>query len=295
MMLMKIRNKIVYGISGLLAFLPLSILVIFQSIFALEASYDSKLVINSNEITIVDIVAYDAYNEIITDDLEAVDEDGKFTLWSIIEATDEYLLLDFHGGKLAGTKVEISGVQFILDGGLKSELLNGVVYLQFKNIGMTSDHPNWVKDAWTRDFIEDLNDEYNLHYKQEQGTISFVWVKIITASLGTLIGIVTVGLVILRKSTKALVKRYWRVAVLVALIEGTIVLGFITWIVADIFQVFIAATIGWVLFIGSEELAKIKGYLDAPASSDPIATDLPAAEIANLEASIDKVLAKYRK
>ena len=62
--------------------------------------------------------------------------------------------------------------------------------------------PNWVKDAWTRDFIEDLNDEYNLHYKQEQGTISFVWVKIITASLGTLIGIVTVGLVILRKSTK---------------------------------------------------------------------------------------------
>ena len=53
-------------------------------------------------------------------------------------------------------------------------------------------------------------------------------------------------LVILRKSTKALVKRYWRIAVLVALIEGTLILGLITWIVADIFQVFAAATVGLV-------------------------------------------------
>ena len=57
---MKLRDKIVYGIAGLLAFLPLSALVIIQSVFALEGSYDSKLVIDADKITVGEVIVYDS-------------------------------------------------------------------------------------------------------------------------------------------------------------------------------------------------------------------------------------------
>jgi len=282
---MNIRSKIVYGIAGLLAFIPLFILVIVQSIFALEASYDSTLIIDGSKVEIVDIIAYNMYNEDITDLLEANDKDGKPIVFSIIEATDKYILFDFHGGKVDSKQVQVLGIQFVLADGSKTELLQGVVYLRFRNVNV---------DSWLGDFIEDTLVIYNNHYKQPAGTVSFVWVKIIAASVGTIIGLATVLFVILRKSTKALVKRYWRTAVLVSLIQGTIILGLITWIVADIFQVFAAATVGWTIFLITEKVAINKGYL-VSSTGVQLAEDLPPEALVDMQASIDNILAKYRK
>lgn len=294
---MNIKSKIVYGIAGLLAFLPLSILVVIQSIFALEASYDSTLTIDANKTTIVEIIMYDSYNNVITNVLDAEDAEGKPIVWSVIEATNEYLLLDFHGAEIDNTQIDILGIQFVAADGTKTEILSGVVYLKFKNVAMirqVSNVDNYVRDAWLRDFIEDVNTLYKVYYRKEANQVSFVWVKIITASIGTILGLVTVALVILRKSTKALIKRYWRISVLVALIEGTIILGLITWIVADIFQVFAAATIGWVLFIGTEKIAQLKGYLELKTPI-PELENLPQSTLASVQADVDSILAKYRK
>jgi len=288
---MKLSKKIVYGIAGLLAFLPLSILVIFQSIFALEASYDSKVVIDANKITINDITVYDTYGNTLDSVFEDIDEDGKLILWSIIEATNEYMILDLHGGKIDGEQVDILGIQFGQTNGGNSKILSGVVYIQFKHVAMLNTDTNYSRDFWIRDFIEDINTEYRANYEKPMGTISYVWVKIITASLGTILGIITVAFVVLRKSTKALVKRYWRIAVLVALIEGTMVLGLITWLVTDIFQVFAAATVGWLIFLGSEKFALWKGYLDTPQ----VDTALDAEIKASVENDVAAILAKYKK
>lgn len=287
---MKTRNKIVYGISILLSFLPLSILVVLQSIFALKASFDSKLVINANEMNITDIIVYDSYNNDISNIIESIDDDGKPIMFSIIEATNKYAIIDFHGGELEDTEINILGIQFVLDNATKTEVQNGVVYLQFKNVVFDRADPDYYRDVWIRDFILDIEELYKVHFEQPQGTISYIWLKIITASIGTIIGIVTVALVILRKSTKALVKRYWRIAVLVALVEATILLGLITWIVTDIFQVFAAATAGWVIFLGSEKFAKFKGYLDIPAKAN--ADQAIQTEVA---LTIEQLLAQYRK
>ena len=292
---MKSRNKIVYGIAGLLAFLPLSMLVVLQSIFALEASYDTKLVIDADEMTIVSAMVYDSYGNDVTEQFEAVDEDNKPVLWSIIEATDNYMILDLHGGDLDDQRVDLLGIQFTLADNTKTEILQGIVYLQFKHVTIVRADPDYNRDAWIRDFIEDINLLYTEFYEQPAGTISYIWVKIITASIGTILGIISVGLVILRKSTKALVKRYWRIAVLVALIEGTIILGLITWIVTDIFQVFAAATAGWIMFLGTEKLAKIKGYLDTASTTGELPDVLPAEAQADIQASIEAILGKYRK
>ncbi len=292
---MKIRSKIVYGIAGILAFLPLSFLVILQSVFALKASYDDKLVINADENTIVDIVVYDQYNDDITNYFDAEDPEGKPILFSIIEATNGYAIIEFHGGKLDDELVEILGIQFVFADSTKSEVLSGIVYLQFKNVAMEASNLNWVRDAWLRDFIEDIVVIYKVHFERPAGTIPYIWLKIITASVGTLIGLVTVLFIVLRKSTKALVKRYWRIAVLVALLEGTIILGLITWIVADIFQVFGAATIGWAIFLGAEKIAQIKGYLDSPTATDELTETLPPQAIASVQAKIDDILAKYKR
>jgi len=286
---MKLREKIAYGIAGLLAFLPLSILVVVQSIFALEASYDSKIVIDANEITINGMYEYDLYGNDIDSIFEDIDEDGKLILWSIIEATDKYMILNLHGGKINNKQIDILGIQFWQDNEVKTEIASGIVYIKFKNVAMNEEDLNYVRDAWLRDFIEDINVEYKVHYEKPAGTISYMWLKVIAASLGTIIGILTVGLVILRKSTKALVKRYWRVAVLVALIEGTVILGFIAWIVTDIFQVFAAATVGWIIFLGAENIAKIKGYIDTPAMAEPV------PELINIQADIQDIIAKYRR
>lgn len=288
---MKTKTKIVYGIAILLSFLPLSVLVVIQSIFALQGSYDTKLTVDADEATIVDIIAYDQYNEDITDLLELNDEDGKAVLFSVIEATKEYMILELHGGKVDNNKVRISGLQFILSNGQKTELVRGIAYLRFKNVGMQSDSPNWVRDAWLRDFILDIEVLYETHYEQPAGTISYLWIKIIAASVGTLLGIVTVGLVILRKATKALVRRYWRIAVLVALFEGTIILGVIAWIVSDMWQVFGAATIGWAIFLGTEKIAMTKGYIDTPAPAQ-----MPLSEVsAMVQNDINSILAKYKR
>lgn len=287
---MKTRNKIVYGISILLSFLPLSILVVLQSIFALKASFDSKLVINADEMNITAIIVYDSYNNDISNIIESIDDDGKPIMFSIIEATNKYAIIDFHGGELEDTEINILGIQFVLDNATKTEVQNGVVYLQFKNVVFDRADPDYYRDVWIRDFILDIEELYKVHFEQPQGTISYIWLKIITASIGTIIGIVTVALVILRKSTKALVKRYWRIAVLVALVEATILLGLITWIVTDIFQVFAAATAGWVIFLGSEKFAKFKGYLDIPAKAN--ADQAIQTEVAF---TIEQLLAQYRK
>jgi hypothetical protein len=291
---MKIRSKIAYSISGILGFLPLSVLVILQSIFALEASYDSKLVIDANKITITDVLVYDGYNELITELYTIVDENGQPLLFSIIEATKDYAIINIHGGKVANSDVRISSIQFVLSDGTKTELLHGIVYLQFKNVATTITNPNWVRDTWIREFAESNLNLYKLYYEQPAGTISYIWLKIITASLGTLIGIVTVILIVLRKSTKALVKKYWRISVLVALFEGTLILGLIAWLIVDIFQVFAAATVGWALFLGTEKLAKIKGYLDTNAVSGESPELLPE-QVAAIHSSVEAVLAKYRK
>lgn len=288
---MNIRNKLAYGILGILGFLPIVILVIIQSVFALEASYDSKLVINANDMKVVDIKIYDSYNEDITSIIETKDDDGKPILFSVIEATSKYLILDFHGGKIDDNQVSISSIQFILEDETKTELLNGIVYLQFKNVAMTEADINWARDAWIRDFIEDFNELYKIYYEKPAGTISYIWLKIITASIGTILGLVSVLFVLLRKSTKALVKRYWRIAVLVAFIEATIILGLIAWIVVDIFQVFAAATVGWIIFLGGEKFAKFKGYLEIPAKAT-VANSLVPPEV---QLSIDAILAQYRK
>ena len=293
---MRIRNKIAYGIIGLLGFMPMSVLVILQSIFALQASYDSKLVIDANEISIVDIIVYNQYNQEITDLIDsAVDEDGKPLLFSIIEATDTYTILEFQKAKVAEEQVEVLGMQFILSDGTKTEVLQGIIYLQYKNIVIDGTDPNWSRDAWIRDFSADMLMLYRVWYEQPQGTISYIWLKIIAASAGTLLGIVTVLFVVLRKSTKALVKRYWRIAVLVALIEGTIVLGLITWIVGDMFRVFAAATMGWAMFLGSEHIAKIKGYLNTASTTDELPEVLPVTVRADIEATVESILGKYRK
>ncbi len=288
---MNLKSKIVYGIAGALAFLPLSVLIVMQSIFALEASYDSKLVIDANKMQIVDIILYDEYNNNISQFTNYTDTDGKPILFSIIEATDKYILIDFHGGKINNKDITVYSVQFELEDNTVTELLRGIVYLQFKNVAMTSPNLNWERDAWARDFIEDFNELYVEFYEQPAGTISYLWVKIITASIGTILGLVTVLLVILRKSTKALVKRYWRIAVLVALAEGTLILGLIAWIVTDIFQVFAAATVGWIIFLGSEKFSMWKGYLDTPQ----VNTVLDAEIKASLETDVAAILAKYRK
>lgn len=292
---MKLRDKIVYGIAGLLAFLPLSALVIIQSVFALEGSYDSKLVIDADKITVGEVIVYDSYNTNITHLVDYKDEDGKPVLYSIIEATSQYVIIDFHGGKIADEKVKISGLQFRMADGTSTELLRGIVYLQFKNVAMFEEDVDWNRDIWLRDFITNLNELYEVYYEQPQGTIPYIWLKIITASIGTIIGLLTVMLVILRKSTKALVKRYWRIAVLVALIEGTLILGLITWIVADIFQVFAAATVGWLIFLGTEYIAKIKGYLDSSTKTGELPDSLPDETILAVQSNVEAILAKYRK
>lgn len=293
---MNVKNKIVYGIAGLLAFLPLSILVIIQSIFALEASYDSKLVIDADEFNVANIIVYDAYNNDITDLADSIDlETRKPILFSIIEATNGYLIIDFHGGEIADQEVNISGIQFIASDSTKSELLRGIVYLQFKNVAMDSEDLNYSRDAWLRDFIEDMVVLYEVHYEQPVGTIPYIWFKIIMASVGTVIGLATVLLIVLRKSTKALVKRYWRISVLVALIEGTIILGLITWIIADIFQVFAAATVGWLIFLGVEKFAKIKGYLEVIVSTDPPVETLQPNTLAAIQANVESILLNYKK
>lgn len=292
---MKLRDKIVYGIAGLLAFLPLSALVIIQSVFALEGSYDSKLVIDADKITVGEVIVYDSYNTNITHLVDYKDEDGKPVLYSIIEATGQYVIIDFHGGEIADEEVKISGLQFRMADGSSTELLRGIVYLQFKNVAMFEEDVDWNRDIWLRDFITNLNELYEVYYEQPQGTIPYIWLKIITASIGTIIGLLTVMLVILRKSTKALVKRYWRIAVLVALIEGTLILGLITWIVADIFQVFAAATVGWLIFLGAEHIAKIKGYLDNSTVTGELSDSLPNEAILAVQSNVEAILAKYRK
>lgn len=292
---MKLRDKIVYGIAGLLAFLPLSALVIIQSVFALEGSYDSKLVIDADKITVGEVIVYDSYNTNITHLVDYKDEDGKPVLYSIIEATSQYVIIDFHGGEIADEEVNVSGLQFRMADGSSTELLRGIVYLQFKNVAMFEEDVDWARDAWLRDFINDLNELYKVYYEQPQGTIPYIWLKIITSSIGTIIGLLTVMLVILRKSTKALVKRYWRIAVLVALIEGTLILGLITWIVADIFQVFAAATVGWLIFLGAEHIAKIKGYLDNSTVTGELSDSLPNEAILAVQSNVEAILAKYRK
>lgn len=292
---MKLRDKIVYGIAGLLAFLPLSALVIIQSVFALEGSYDSKLVIDADKITVGEVIVYDSYNTNITHLVDYKDEDGKPVLYSIIEATGQYVIIDFHGGEIADEEVNVSGLQFRMADGSSTELLRGIVYLQFKNVAMFEDDVDWARDAWLRDFINDLNELYEVYYEQPQGTIPYIWLKIITASIGTILGLLTVMLVILRKSTKALVKRYWRIAVLVALIEGTLILGLITWIVADIFQVFAAATVGWLIFLGAEHIAKVKGYLDNSTVTGELPDSLPNEAILAVQSNVEAILAKYRK
>ena len=292
---MKLRDKIVYGIAGLLAFLPLSALVIIQSVFALEGSYDSKLVIDADKITVGEVIVYDSYNTNITHLVDYKDEDGKPVLYSIIEATGQYVIIDFHGGEIADEEVKISGLQFKMADGSATELLRGIVYLQFKNVAMFEEDVDWNRDIWLRDFITNLNELYEVYYEQPQGTIPYIWLKIITASIGTIIGLLTVMLVILRKSTKALVKRYWRIAVLVALIEGTLILGLITWIVADIFQVFAAATVGWLIFLGAEHIAKIKGYLDNSTVTGELSDSLPNEAILAVQSNVEAILAKYRK
>ena len=292
---MKLRDKIVYGIAGLLAFLPLSALVIIQSVFALEGSYDSKLVIDADKITVGEVIVYDSYNTNITHLVDYKDEDGKPVLYSIIEATGQYVIIDFHGGEIVDEEVKISGLQFRMADGSATELLRGIVYLQFKNVAMFEDDVDWARDAWLRDFINDLNELYKVYYEQPQGTIPYIWLKIITASIGTILGLLTVMLVILRKSTKALVKRYWRIAVLVALIEGTLILGLITWIVADIFQVFAAATVGWLIFLGAEHIAKVKGYLDNSTVTGELPDSLPNEAILAVQSNVEAILAKYRK
>lgn len=292
---MKLRDKIVYGIAGLLAFLPLSALVIIQSVFALEGSYDSKLVIDADKITVGEVIVYDSYNTNITHLVDYKDEEGKPVLYSIIEATGQYVIIDFHGGEIADEEVNISGLQFRMADGSSTELLRGIVYLQFKNVAMFEDDVDWNRDIWLRDFINDLNELYEVYYEQPQGTIPYIWLKIITASIGTILGLLTVMLVILRKSTKALVKRYWRIAVLVALIEGTLILGLITWIVADIFQVFAAATVGWLVFLGAEHIAKIKGYLDNSTVTGESSDSLPNEAILAVQSNVEAILAKYRK
>ena len=292
---MKLRDKIVYGIAGLLAFLPLSALVIIQSVFALEGSYDSKLVIDADKITVGEVIVYDSYNTNITHLVDYEDEEGKPVLYSIIEATGQYVIIDFHGGEIADEEVNVSGLQFKMADGSSTELLRGIVYLQFKNVAMFEEDVDWNRDIWLRDFINDLNELYKVYYEQPQGTIPYIWLKIITASIGTIIGLLTVMLVILRKSTKALVKRYWRIAVLVALIEGTLILGLITWIVADIFQVFAAATVGWLIFLGAEHIAKIKGYLDSSTVTGELPDSLPDEAILAVQSNVEAILAKYRK
>jgi hypothetical protein len=276
---------------GLLGFLPLSILIVVQSIFALDATFDTKLVIDADEVTVVDILMYDSYNNIITDSFDAEGEGGKPIMFTIVEATETYLIVDLHGGEVEDEQLEISGFQFVLSDGSKTELTRGIMYLQFKNVAMTSDNPDYYRDFWIRDFIEDMNVTYEVWFEQPAGTVSYVWVKIITASIGTLIGMTTVALVVLRKSTKALVKRYWRVSVLVALIEGTIILGLITWIIADIFQVFAAATVGWLMFLGAEQTAKHFGYIEAPRMAQALDEEVRA----NVEADVNSILDKYRK
>lgn len=292
---MKLRDKIVYGIAGLLAFLPLSALIIIQSVFALEGSYDSKLVIDADKFTVGEVIVYDSYNTNITHLVDYNDEEGKPVLYSIIEATGQYVIIDFHGGEIADEEVNVSGLQFRMADGSSTELLRGIVYLQFKNVAMFEDDVDWARDAWLRDFINDLNELYKVYYEQPQGTIPYIWLKIITASIGTILGLLTVMLVILRKSTKALVKRYWRIAVLVALIEGTLILGLITWIVADIFQVFAAATVGWLIFLGAEHIAKIKGYLDNSTVTGELSDSLPNEAILAVQSNVEAILAKYRK
>lgn len=292
---MKLRDKIVYGIAGLLAFLPLSALVIIQSVFALEGSYDSKLVIDADKITVGEVIVYDSYNTNITHLVDYKDEEGKPVLYSIIEATGQYVIIDFHGGEIADEEVNVSGLQFRMADGSSTELLRGIVYLQFKNVAMFEEDVDWNRDIWLRDFINDLNELYKVYYEQPQGTIPYIWLKIITASIGTILGLLTVMLVILRKSTKALVKRYWRIAVLVALIEGTLILGLITWIVADIFQVFAAATVGWLIFLGAEHIAKVKGYLDNSTVTGELPDSLPNEAILAVQSNVEAILAKYRK
>lgn len=280
---MKLKHKLIYGIAGLLGFLPLSLLVIMQSIFALEASYDSKLIIDASMITINEMIVYDKYNDIITH-IETRDSDGKPVLYSVIEATEKYAIINYHGTK----NTPISNIQFITIEGNKTELLNGIVYLKFENVDMTQYSP-------LQEFIQDTIITYKEYFEKPAGTISYLWVQIIAASLGTIIGLITVLIVVLRKSTKALVKRYWRIAVLVGLIEGTIILGFIAWIATDMFQVFASATLGWMLFLGTEKLAKIKGYLDTASTASLLPDELPLEAIEDVEARFNNLIASYRK
>jgi len=283
---MRVRNKIVYGIAGILAFMPLIFLVIIQSVVALKASYDSTLTIDNSQMNITEIIVYDSYNAVITDLLDVNDDNGKPVVFSIIEATDKYLIINLHGGKVEGDKIKISAIQFKLEDGSVTELLSGIVYLKFKNV---------QEYGWLQDFIEDMNTIYALYYEQPAGTISYLWVKIIMASAGTLLGLITVLLVVLRKSTKALVKRYWRIAVLVALAEGTIILGLIAWIATDMFLVFAMATLGWAIFLGTEKLAKVKGYLESPSEASTqlaITTDPVTLAMQN---EVTAILNKYRK
>jgi len=292
---MKTKTKLVYGIAGLLGFLPLAILVFVQSLFALDSGYDVKLVIDANETTMINMVAYDNYNALITD-LYVRDEDSKPLLFTVIEATNEYAIIDFHGAEVNDVDIGILGIQFITDNNTKSEMLQGIVYLRYKNVITDESDPNYARDAWIREFANTMRILYKAYFEQPVGTIPYLWLKIIGASIGTILGLVTVLLVILRKSTKALVKRYWRIAVLVGLAEGTIILGLITWIVSDMFQVFASATIGWLLFLGFEKFAKSKGYLESSISTNTLPTPTAVGELPpEVQLSIDQIVARFKR
>jgi len=288
---MRKKSKIVYGLAGMLAFIPLIILIILQSLAALEANYDTKIIIDADNMSFSNVVAYDVYNNDITTLFNTLDENGKPILWSIVEVTNDSIILDIHGGKIEGIKTEVSGLQFVSSTNQRSTLGRGIIYIQFKNLASDSSDENYDRDKDWLLYIDTLKSMYTTYYEQPTGTVSYAWLKIISVSAGTLIGIFTVSLVILRKSTKALVKRYWRISVLVTLIEGSLILGLINWLVGDIFLVFVAVTIGWSLFIGTEKIAKLKGYLETTPASNESTSELVSAvtnDMANL-------LRKYRK
>ncbi len=283
---MKLKSKIIYGLGGLLGVTPLIILIIIKSVFVLNNAYDSKLTIDAADKQMVNMVVYDNYNNDITQLLElAIDENGKPLLFTIQEATSSYMFIDWHGGEYEDEFIKISSIQFIYEDDSVSELLSGVTYLNFKNVEQANQS--------TLLFIANAKTLYRQYFEQVEGAISIIVTKVVAASIGTVLGIATALFIILRKSTKALVKRYWRISVLVALIESTMILGFISWIATDMFQVLLAISSGWVLFIGIEKLAMIKGYLETPTTNEMTTTSPIQFEL--VKTDISNILAKYKK
>ncbi len=280
---MKLKSKLVYAISVILGIIPVTVLVLIQSILALNAVYDSKLVIDGDEQNVIAIIAYDEYNNIMTNTiLNSVDEDGQPILYSIREAGPDFLLIDYHGGKVENEEVNILGIQIILEDGYKSKLLTGVVYLKFENI---------PEGTYLADYIANMNTTYTTYFQEKTTMISVIIVKVVAASIGTILGIVTALLIILRKGTKALVKRYWRISIMVGLSEATIILGVISWIATDMFWVLGAITVGVGIFFGLEKLAMAKGYLDKPK----VIIETQQAISLDLQQEVSNIIAKYRK